>query len=1426
MKIGDTVKKIFFLVLLLLFAINIFPYVYMENKQLYPGEEAIIHVYNEKNVGLKVYKILDPMEVFIHQKNIKELKKVFLYSKNIEIKNNKYYEKIKKEGLYLFELHGKETTYFNIIIVKSVDFISIYDGLNLKIKVIDLIKQSLTSSYVFLIDKNDKIIRYNNISELDIKIHNLKKIIIKKDNSYAVKEIYDQYKIYTDNKIIIFTDKPIYKPGDPLHVKIHIFYAKKNLYSPVENDKIHLKLRGPDDLILLDKYINTDEYGGATVDYKLNSELPVGYYSLIVTYGNEEEYHGFYVQNYIKPEYETSLNSDKDYYFSNEIIHFKIKLKYYNEEPVKNAQVAYYVRYYPLNSNNQNMVYHGISFTDKNGEINLPIKVQSQHNGYYVLQIVTADESQRQMEDEISVKVYNGSYLINTEKYYYQSELNKKITLSGTITDINNNPVSGKIKIEVYDESNNVIKSSVYSFEKNFNIPLLLTKEGAYKIKLSYGDSYTYIYSYASKYYQKDKDLKYVIKNNTIQLINFNGYGYLCGRKLYDEGNILKIPDQTLEKNLFIVAFYIEDHKIRKIIKKIDLDKNRKLDFSINLSKNTFKPKDMIELEIYSSEDAEFTIAVVDESIFALVEDRFDFEKELYPNLYYPEIIIDSSNKYFYYNTRASLPVSKNILASTKSANPQKSNTREFFPDTVLWLPFLKTNNGYAKISFKNPDSITQFRITASGVSQKSVGTKTKKYVSTKDFYIRPLLPKFAIKGDSFKFPVIIYNKTAKDLKIPFNISSELNISPKSGIIEIPHNSNRTIDFNLKANQVGKFSILFDFGKDKVKLPFETYDNILKRHEKEIVENDKGKKFDIITLINNEVNELLNYPYYCTEQTVSAVFPAVLNGYKDIQNNIYRLYKYQNNDGGWGWWPNDKSSNYLTAYVLEFFHYIKGTDKTVIENGLNYLKNNFSNSTYKGYVWYVLKLYGINLTFTSEDIFDLIFLSFYDENSFRKLKEKIHLVNDLAYLNYKDGKYFISPIEVNAWLLKLLSQKKDEKLAFKVLKYLLLNKWHSTKDKARVIIALMNFSDLTLNNLSVMEKEVINKPNVDEGIKIKKLLYKNYPMFITQDNKKYLIDIFMPLNKDYIPKAINILPLNGLEKKGNEYIWLYKGKDEKFQINNTYFEIKGGKLYANNIDYGTPYSLRTSKGKIYVHTSKGLFEINSNTKIDENIKDFALINGNIILLKNDQLILKDKTINLNENIHHIDVLNNEIYLFGESTYKLNNNKLEYFLPISATRILEENIYYGTIKFEGNSTPLMAFGKFKISFKKGVHKIFISDILKTKIFFESQIPAYLIFEDPYIGASQILINYKENTIKPAYKFSYNWYGKWNYWYNAYQINKNKLSFFANGYKNGAFEYCWKPTTIGSYTLLQTVGYSMYWSGVYGSSKIYNITVFDN
>src|SRR5256885_6867113 len=89
----------------------------------------------------------------------------------------------------------------------------------------------------------------------------------------------------------------------------------------------------------------------------------------------------------------------------------------------------------------------------------------------------------------------------------------------------------------------------------------------------------------------------------------------------------------------------------------------------------------------------------------------------------------------------------------------------------------------------------------------------------------------------------------------------------------------------------------------------------------------------IASALFGALDYLTTYPYGCTEQTMSSFLPNVIvsQALKDVksssirdsndlgrkvQKGLNRLYAYQHDDGGWGWWKDDQSDPFMTAYVV------------------------------------------------------------------------------------------------------------------------------------------------------------------------------------------------------------------------------------------------------------------------------------------------------------------------------------------------------------------------------------------------------------------------------------------------------------------------------------------------------------------------------
>jgi uncharacterized protein YfaS (alpha-2-macroglobulin family) len=109
---------------------------------------------------------------------------------------------------------------------------------------------------------------------------------------------------------------------------------------------------------------------------------------------------------------------------------------------------------------------------------------------------------------------------------------------------------------------------------------------------------------------------------------------------------------------------------------------------------------------------------------------------------------------------------------------------------------------------------------------------------------------------------------------------------------------------------------------------------------------------------------LTGFPYGCVEQTMSKALPNAVVGRAFFQlgasdptieadlpamisASLQRLYGFQHNDGGWGWWYDDRSDDYQTAWVVFGLATMAEAgyevDPGVMERGITWLHENLAD---------------------------------------------------------------------------------------------------------------------------------------------------------------------------------------------------------------------------------------------------------------------------------------------------------------------------------------------------------------------------------------------------------------------------------------------------------------------------------------------------
>ncbi|HUT25799.1 MAG TPA: MG2 domain-containing protein, partial [Sumerlaeia bacterium] len=147
---------------------------------------------------------------------------------------------------------------------------------------------------------------------------------------------------YNETKVFTITDRPVYRPGQPVKFKFWVRHAKydQEAASSFANQSFTVRIQDPKGDKILENTFTADAYGGFDGEYELPSDATLGVYSIHIPHRGGGT---FRVEEYKKPEFEVTVEAPDEPVMLGEKITAKIQAKYYFGEFVRKGKVKYKV---------------------------------------------------------------------------------------------------------------------------------------------------------------------------------------------------------------------------------------------------------------------------------------------------------------------------------------------------------------------------------------------------------------------------------------------------------------------------------------------------------------------------------------------------------------------------------------------------------------------------------------------------------------------------------------------------------------------------------------------------------------------------------------------------------------------------------------------------------------------------------------------------------------------------------------------------------------------------------------------------------------------------------------------------------------------------------------------------------------------------
>lgn len=807
------------------------------------------------------------------------------------------------------------------------------------------------------------------------------------ENFYHDSEIYNA-------KIYAVTDRPLYRPGDLVQVKfLGRDFKSARRSEPIAASELVLTVVDPAGTEVLTRKLRYDAAKGGETDFRLPATAQAGGWELVFTRGEDAYGAAFRVADYVKPHFEIDVVLDKTEFKTREAVSGRVRLSYPDGKPVAGALVRLTARAQPLTMVEGELRY--------GGQVPIAIKadeLKTGSDGVVAFSLPAADDPSRYLlsllaQDGAAYRVRtNKEILIERGATLWQLRAPAYFSLPGESIDFRYT-AQGAVEARSRPARWEIVRLE----DRKRRDGALGDGEAA---RLSFPEAGSYTVSLrdargnllaATSHWVIGESLKAI--PGSVEIV-FDKEHYQAGDTAQA---LITFPQPVGDALLTLERDQVEAHALLKsgaawvkvsqvapaqwraeIPVREDYGPNvtfsvlylangdyvfqnkglrvtvPTVDIALRTPRERYAPGETVSLEVETRvggrpAPALVNLGVVDEMIYVL-------QPEIAPSI----------GSFFYHPRRNNVrtTVSLSFIGYDLARMPGKGSApvrrspsergvkvlerpRRDDTDTAAWWPTLITgDNGRVSVSFRMPDALTRWRVTARAMTAAGVvGQQTRHLESHKDFYVKWTGPTAFRAGDRPAATLVAFNQTGAAAKVQLNASGgglavrrDVDLQPGANTIPMPIDKPVSGDVALSLAQGGK-------DLDSLRQPITVLTaGWLSERSQSLELRDAETPLALpadardlrVSLAQGSAaqfariaDDLLDFPWACVEQTASRLLPLSLAyrglpadspRLREIAQTIatqrLRLVQMAGPEALFGWWgPTTSDSAWLTAYA-------------------------------------------------------------------------------------------------------------------------------------------------------------------------------------------------------------------------------------------------------------------------------------------------------------------------------------------------------------------------------------------------------------------------------------------------------------------------------------------------------------------------------